>query len=70
MKLMEVSGHFGLACLATSFFFILWRLWLTDNMEMGAAAAIFLTGILVWMYRDDIRGMWQMIKGEAGKEKL
>ncbi len=70
MKLMEVSGRFGLACLATSFFFILWRLWLTDNMEMGAAAAIFLTGILVWMYRDDIRGMWQMIKGEAGKEKL
>nr|WP_302593191.1 oligosaccharide flippase family protein [uncultured Acetatifactor sp.] len=55
MKLMVVSRRFIAASVAMAFFMAIWRLAFSDDTIMGTVAAIAISAIYAFLYKDDIR---------------
>lgn len=55
MKLMVVSRKFIAASVAMAFFMVIWRLAFSDDAIVGTVAAIAISAIYGFLYKDDIR---------------
>lgn len=62
MKLMEVSNRFVVSTILMAAYIIIWRLFLNSNILTGSMAAIFLTVILLLIYKEDVGKLLNRIK--------
>ena len=62
MKLMVISKRFIFASLCMIVYFIDWRLLINNNAILGILFAIMLTGLYVFLYRKDLRILFERKK--------
>ena len=54
MKLIEISGRFGMALCCTALYFVVWRLYLSENTVVAFLLALGLMVYFLGLYRKDI----------------
>lgn len=62
MKLMVVSRRFIIASVTMTGFMIMWRLLFSGSILVGTIAAILISAIMVFLYREELRRIVSMIK--------
>lgn len=67
MKLMVVSQRFILASLIMAGFMIAWRLLFSDLPIIGTFAAIAVTSVMIFLYREETKRIINMSKNRKGK---
>lgn len=67
MKLMVVSRRFVVAALIMGCFMVLWRLFFSDMLVIGTAAAVIVTVLMVMLYRVELKKIMGMIKNRKVK---
>ena len=67
MKLMVVSQRFILASLIMAGFMIVWRLLFSDLLIIGTFAAIVVTSVMIFLYREELSKIIKMINNRKAK---
>lgn len=62
MNLMVISKRFIVATLVTAAFILIWRFVFNDLTLVGTLAAILLTSMMVWLYRNNIGKVMKILK--------
>ena len=70
MKLMVVSLKFIISTIAMIVFFIIWRIFIPQNLLLGLVTAMLLTIIIMLLYKSDIMIIFKIIKSKSKKAEV
>lgn len=62
MKLMVVSRRFVIASIMMGLFVFIWRIFTCNMLLISTGSAFILAVIMIWLYRDDIKRLFHIIK--------
>ena len=67
MKLMELDTKFFVAVLVMFAYFVIWRIFINSNYIVGTVAAIIVSLVFLFLYREEIGMVINKVKAKASK---